>query len=191
MGLLDQVMGGMRSQPHGQKPGLGETVAAGVLLALLVKGVRSYQASHPAPAGGSATPQPQPQPDGGEPHAGGILGGLGGGGLGGGGLGGLLGGLGGAGALGSLISQLQRNGFGQQVGSWLGHGANQPIAPTQVAQALGDDTIATLQQQTGMPREALLADLSHVLPQALDELSPNGRAPTDDELNQIAAASKA
>ena len=47
MGLLDGVIGSMGGggQPA-QKPGLGSTVAAGVVLALLVKGVRSYQQSH-------------------------------------------------------------------------------------------------------------------------------------------------
>ncbi|MFL5294746.1 MAG: YidB family protein [Phenylobacterium sp.] len=188
MGLLDSVLGGMGAggQPQ-QRPGLGSTVAAGVLLALAVKAVRSYEASHGGGAQSrSFDPQSQAQraPGGG---LGGMLGGLGGMlGGGGGGLGGLLGGLGGAGALGSLINQLQQRGFGQQANSWVQHGENQPISPAQLPQALGEDTIQQLQQQTGMPRDALLTDLAHVLPQAVDEATPHGRLPSDEELHQIA-----
>jgi len=197
MGLLDQVLGGAGLGPQGgaQRPGLGGTVAAGVVLALLVKAVRSYEASHGAMGQGrSFDPQAQSagdraaaSPTAAQGGLGGILGGLGGMlGGGGGGLGGLLGGLGGAGALGALINQFQQKGYGQQVNSWIGHGQNQPLAPTQVADALGDDTVQALQQQTGMPRESLLAELSHLLPQAISEATPQGRPPTDDELHQIA-----
>jgi uncharacterized protein YidB (DUF937 family) len=194
MPLLDQILGsvGGARQQGGPQPGLGGTVAAGVLLALLVKAVRSYEASHGAAAEnrsfdpreqqpGGATPGQTPQP-----ASGGLLGGLGGLLGGGGGLAGVLGSLGGAGALGGLINHFQQKGYGQQVNSWVQHGANQPLAPPQVADALGEDNVQALQQQTGMPREALLTDLAQVLPQAVDEVTPNGRPPSDEELHQIA-----
>jgi uncharacterized protein YidB (DUF937 family) len=191
MGLLDQVLGGAGLGPQAgvQRPGLGGTVAAGVVLALLVKAVRSYEASH-GPGGAGRSFDPQAQAAGGaapsQAGMGGILGGLGGMLGGGGGLGGLLGGLGGAGALGALINQFQQKGYGQQVNSWVGPGQNQPLAPAQVEDALGHDTVQALQQQTGMPRESLLSELSHLLPQAISEATPQGRPPTDDELHQIA-----
>jgi uncharacterized protein YidB (DUF937 family) len=189
MGLLDGVMGNVGGD--GRRPGLGSTVAAGAILALLVKGVRSYQQSHPAPTEGrSFDPQAQAQAgqaQAGQPATGGGLGGM----LGGGGLGGLLAGLGGAGALGALISQFQQKGLGSQVNSWVGHGVNEPVAPEQLAQALGEDNISALQQQTGAPREALLSELAQHLPEAVHELTPQGRLPDDGELHQIAqSASK-
>ena len=118
---------------------------------------------------------------------GGGLGGLGGllSGGGAGGLGGLLGGLGGAGGLGALMGQLQKSGFADHAQSWMGHGPNQAIQPGQVAQALGEDTVAELQQHTGMPREALLTTLSQELPEALNQATPDGRLPSDDELSRM------
>jgi uncharacterized protein YidB (DUF937 family) len=191
MGLLDQVLGSVTGGANARKPSIGNTVAAGVVLALLVKGVRSYQA-HQATA--AAQPGASPQvgrQDGGGLGGGGLGGGLGGalGGLlggAGGGLGGLLGSLGGAGALGALVKQLQNKGYGQQVNSWVGTGDNQPIAPHELEDALGHDTVQELQQQTGMPKDALLTDLSRTLPQAVHELTPQGREPDDDELHRIA-----
>jgi uncharacterized protein YidB (DUF937 family) len=89
-------------------------------------------------------------------------------------------------ALGALVSQFQQKGLGNQVNSWIGHGANEPIAPDQVAHALGEENIQALQQQTGAPREALLSELAQHLPDAVHELTPQGRLPDDGELHQIA-----
>lgn len=200
MGLLDGVIGSMAGGGRpAQKPGMGSTVAAGVVLALLVKGVRSYQANQAASGEGRSF---DPHANAGQPHAapagggglGGMLGGVLGGGGGGaaGGLGGLLSGLGGAGALGALVGQLQKKGMGPQVNSWVGQGQNQPIAPEQLAQAIDEDDLQQLEQQTGMPRQALLAELAQTLPEAVHELTPDGRLPNDDEeLHQIAAAAGA
>ena len=192
MGLLDGVIGSVGGT---RRPGLGSTIAAGAVLALLVKGVRSYQQSHPTPTEGrSFDPQAQAGqvpagqaqagqvPAGQAPAGGGGLGGM----LGGAGLGGVLASLGGAGALGALISQFQQKGLGSQVNSWVGQGANEPIAPEQVAHALGEDNINALQQQTGQPRETLLTELAQHLPDAVHELTPQGRLPSDGELHQIA-----
>jgi uncharacterized protein YidB (DUF937 family) len=115
---------------------------------------------------------------------------------GGGGLGGLLGGLGGvalvalfagfggAGALGSLVDQFRQRGFGDQVNSWVGAGQNQPIAPDQLDQALGADTIDQLSRQFQMPRNQLLSELSNELPGAIDHMTPNGQVPDDTELQR-------
>jgi uncharacterized protein YidB (DUF937 family) len=105
------------------------------------------------------------------------------GGLGGmGGLGGLLQG----GALGSLfgglVDQMRQSGYGDQVDSWIGAGQNKPIAPKDMARALGPDTLTELEQQTGLPRDELLAELSHELPASIDHVTPGGRLPGDDEI---------
>jgi uncharacterized protein YidB (DUF937 family) len=185
MGLLDGVMGSMAGGGD-RRPGLGSTVAAGAVLALLVKGVRDWQQSHPPGEGRSFNPQDAGQAQAQPAAAGGGLGGMLGG-LGGGGLGGLLGGLGGAGALGALVGQLQQGGLGDQVASWVGHGQNAPVAPNQLANALGDDNVAALQQQTGMPRDQLLSQLADHLPDAIHQLTPQGRLPDEGELHQIAS----
>jgi uncharacterized protein YidB (DUF937 family) len=104
------------------------------------------------------------------------------------GLGGLLaGGAAGSvltGGLGDLVKQFQQTGQGNIVNSWVGRGANQQISPNDLAKALGEDQINTLMSQTGMSREDLLAGLSQQLPQAVDELTPDGRVPTEQEMTQ-------
>jgi uncharacterized protein YidB (DUF937 family) len=126
---------------------------------------------------------------GGRPGGGG---GLGGGGSGGG-LGDLLGGLLGGGAagsvlnggLGDLLKQFQQNGQGDVAHSWVGSGPNKAISQDDLASALGTDTLDTLSKQTGMGRGDLLAGLSQHLPRFVDQLTPHGRLPTDEEAATI------
>lgn len=106
-----------------------------------------------------------------------------------GGLGGLLGGAA-AGSvltsgLGNLIKDLQQSGHGQVAHSWVGSGANQEIAPDQLEQALGSDTLNSLAQHTGMSPEELLRGLSQNLPDLVDQLTPHGRLPTEHEAGQM------
>ncbi len=115
--------------------------------------------------GGSSTPAAPPAPTpAGAPPSGGFLSG-----------GGLMGGLGG------LVSKLEGVGAGAQANSWIGPGANQPIAPIQVGQALGPDVIAQLSARTGMSQQQILDGLAQVLPQLVNNLTPNGRMPTPQE----------
>ena len=112
-----------------------------------------------------------------------------------GGLGDMLGGLLGGGAAGSILSgglgdllkQFQQNGQGDKAESWVAKGPNKAVAPSELEQALGEDRIAWLMEQTGMSREELLAGLSRELPAVVDKLTPEGRLPTDREAGQIAA----
>lgn len=121
---------------------------------------------------------------------GGLLGGLTGGATGGGvlgSLGALLGGAtaGGAlsGGLGGLFDQFQRNGHGKTATSWVSTGPNEPIEETQLEQALGPEVIEELTQRTGLSREELLARLSRDLPKAVDELTPDGKLPSENEFS--------
>ena len=102
-----------------------------------------------------------------------------------GGLGGVLGG----GALGAglkdLLDRFRQNGQDDKVQSWVSTGANKSIAPNEIEQALGEERIQWLIEQTGMPREQLLEGLSGELPQAIDKLTPDGRLPTDEEISRI------
>ena len=68
----------------------------------------------------------------------------------------------------------------------LSHGSERaltkPISPNQLQQALGPETVDGLSRETGLPREDLLSQLSRLLPEVIDKLSPNGKLPTDADL---------
>ena len=181
MGLLD-VLKGMQQGPRGpsspgtQSGGGMSPMTMAILALLAYKAVKHFGGSQPG-----ATPAPSP---------GNVNAGAGGGGLGDllrGGLGGLLaGGAAGSvisGGLGDLLRQFQQNGQGEVANSWVGKGPNTPISPDDLGRALGADQLNALAAQSGLSRDELLAGLSQQLPEVIDQLTPDGRLPTESELS--------
>ena len=125
------------------------------------------------PYGGNAG-APDPRATGG--GLGGLLGGL----LGGGAAGGIL-----SGGLNDLLKQFQQNGQGDKVESWINRGPNKQVSPNELEQALGEERIAWLMQETGLSRQELLDGLSRELPQAVDQLTPEGRIPSPEEAARV------
>ena len=117
---------------------------------------------------------------------------MGGATAGAGGLGGLLsGGMGGGmltNGLQDLLARFGLNGHGDKAQSWISTGPNQAIQPNEVEQALGEDRVQWLIQQTGMSKADLLAGLSRELPRTVDKLTPDGRIPTEQEASKLVDA---
>lgn len=80
-----------------------------------------------------------------------------------------------------LLERLERSGHGDKTTSWVSHGSNQPITPDELRNSLGDETVDGLSNQTGMPKDDLLSQLSELLPDVIDKLTPNGRRPDATE----------
>jgi uncharacterized protein YidB (DUF937 family) len=190
MGLLD-ILNGMQNGPRGpstasaqdQDKGGMSPITMAILALLAYKAVKHIGGGQP-----SAAPAPTPAPSPNTVNAG--MGGDLGGGLGDllkGGLGGLLaGGAAGSvisGGLGDLLKQFQQNGHGDTANSWVGKGENKPIAPGDLANALGANQIDSLASQSGLSRDDLLSGLSRYLPGVIDHLTPEGRLPTEKELS--------
>jgi uncharacterized protein YidB (DUF937 family) len=210
-GMLNGPRGQRQAQPSGGKGGMSPLMMAllGLLAYKALKGRSGQTAApggtqRPLPPGG--TNQPIPTGTGAGGGLGDILGGLfggapgragagtapGGGNLNDmlrGGLGGLLGGAAAgtvlSGGLDNLIKGFQQSGHGDVARSWVGHGPNQEIAPGDLEHALGGDTLDALSQQTGMERDDLLAGLSQHLPDLVDQLTPHGRIPSEEEASRM------
>jgi uncharacterized protein YidB (DUF937 family) len=76
-----------------------------------------------------------------------------------------------------IVAQLEQQGLGGTVRSWIGTGANQPISPDQIHQVFGSDMVKELAAKVGLSPDVLAAKLSQVLPQAIDKLTPAGAVP--------------
>lgn len=81
------------------------------------------------------------------------------------------------GGLSELVSQLTKGGLGAAATSWVGTGANQPVTTTQLEQALGPDILNAIAAKTGIPSDQLVQQLSAILPQVVDHLTPTGKLP--------------
>jgi uncharacterized protein YidB (DUF937 family) len=73
-----------------------------------------------------------------------------------------------------IVAQLEQQGLGNTVRSWVGSGPNQPITPDQIHQAFGSDAVKELAAKVGLSPQDLAAKLSAILPQAIDKLTPGG-----------------
>jgi uncharacterized protein YidB (DUF937 family) len=187
MGLLD-ILNGMQNGPRGQRaPDSGggsggmSPITMAILGLLAYKAFKSFGGSRAeAPAGG---PAPRLPVDDGSAAGGGL------GDMLKGGLGGLLaGGAAGSvlsGGLGDLVRQFQQSGHGETANSWVGTGQNKAISPDDLASALGADQIDHLMAQSGLSRSELLDGLSQQLPDVVNQLTPQGRLPTDEEAGQM------
>lgn len=189
MGMLDELLGGVLRNAVGGSgtAGSGKGALLQAVLSMLMQG---GQGGSQAQGGGGL---------------GGLLGGLlggggpaapGGGGLGGGSLGGLLGGgspaapggggLGGmlGGGLGGLGQMFEQAGLGEHVKSWVSTGQNMPLSSDQVTQALGDGRLGQLADAAGMSQAETADQLSQMLPQLVDGMTPGGSLPRGDEVSQ-------
>jgi uncharacterized protein YidB (DUF937 family) len=180
MGLMD-VLNGMQHGPHGPR---GESTGSGGMspITMAILGVLAYKTfksftsqttahvPQGAPAGGQAA-----SPGGGMSdilkHGLGTV-------LAGGAAGGIL-----SGGLGDLLKQFQQSGQGDVAKSWVDNGPNKAVSSDDLAKALGGDQIETLMAHTGLSRQDLLAGLSQYLPEVVNQLTPDGRLPTEQELS--------
>ena len=87
---------------------------------------------------------------------------------------------GGLGGLAGLVTKMQQSGLGDVANSWVGTGENQAIAPDQLGNVLGSDMISGLTKQLGINQGDLLGQLSQMLPQVVDKLTPQGQVPQGD-----------
>ena len=143
---------------------LSDAVPGGNLATPIAIAAGALLLHHFMGGGSSAAPAPAPAAPAQQPTSGGFLDG-----------GGLLGGLSG------LVGKLTSAGAGPQVNSWVGAGANQPIDPSHLGTALGPDVVSQLSQRTGLTQQQILDGLAQVLPQLVNNLTPNGRLPTQAE----------
>ena len=183
MGLID-VLNGMQNGPHGAR---GSSTGSGggmSPLTMAVLGLLAYKAVKSFTSQPGAAPAAPAAP--GSSQSTGSGGGLGdilksglGGLLAGGAAGSVL-----SGGLNDLLKQFQQSGQGDVAKTWVATGPNKAISSDDLAKALGGDQINTLIAHTGLSRQDLLAGLSQYLPEAVNQLTPDGRLPTEQELSR-------
>jgi len=86
------------------------------------------------------------------------------------------------GGLQGLIQSFQDKGLGGVVASWVGTGENLPISAEQLTSVLGSSHLQEMAQKVGLPVDGLTEKLSGLMPQVVDQLTPNGKMPEEGGL---------
>lgn len=158
-GLFGKSDGGLAG---GLSGGL-QMAAIALLVQQLMKHSRSEAPAMPAEPGPQAAPT---QPDQSSGGLGDILGGL----LGSAG-GGILGGLGG------LLGGLRNQGMDHKVDSWVRPGPNQSVSADELSRAFDPKDVEAAAQKAGTDRGGLMQEVSRILPDFVDRMTPQGRMP--------------
>ena len=83
------------------------------------------------------------------------------------------------GGLPGLLAKFQQSGLGQHADSWVSSGANLPISADQLKQVLGSGAIGQIASQLGMDHGQVSGGLAQLLPQLVNQLTPNGQVPAN------------
>lgn len=89
------------------------------------------------------------------------------------------------GGLNDLIARFEQGGLGSVIGSWVSTGHNLPISAEQLQSVLGSGQLGQIAEQLGLSHGEAAAQLSQVLPQVVDHLTPNGQLPASAEPGDI------
>jgi uncharacterized protein YidB (DUF937 family) len=81
------------------------------------------------------------------------------------------------GGLAGMVSKAQQSGLGDVVGSWIGGGQNMPVSADQLGGILHSDVVGNLARQFGQSHGDILSQLTQILPQVVDKLTPQGSMP--------------
>lgn len=166
--LLGGLMGGGAGQAGGAYGGLGD------LLGGLMGGGAGQGGNRPA-----------------------DLGGLGGLGMGQGQSGSGLGNKGGAlmllllplamqwvqrnGGIGGVLERFKNKGYSQQAASWVSTGENEELQPQAVNELMGTEELSRMSQQLGVSEEEVSSGMAQILPEMVNQLTPQGGVPDDGD----------
>ncbi len=89
-----------------------------------------------------------------------------------------------SGGISGLAHQFTAQGLGNIVHSWISTGQNLPISPEQLQSVLGSDQVQTLAAKAGVSPETAKNGLAQILPQIVDQLTPNGEVPQGDLMSK-------
>jgi uncharacterized protein YidB (DUF937 family) len=86
------------------------------------------------------------------------------------------------GGLEGIIKSFQQGGLGEIVNSWVSTGQNLPISAEQIQSVLGGSSLSGLAAQLGVSPEQASGSLADLLPQLIDQMTPNGQMPQGGDL---------
>ncbi|HEY9236889.1 MULTISPECIES: YidB family protein [Phenylobacterium] len=81
------------------------------------------------------------------------------------------------GGLGGLLGTFEKSGLGGLAASWVGKGENLPISAEQIQSVLSSGMLADFAAKLGVDPQVAAGTLAKVLPQVIDQLTPDGQLP--------------
>ena len=83
--------------------------------------------------------------------------------------------------LADIVNKFQQGGLGDIANSWVGTGENQPVSADQISSVLGSGKLSELANQFGISTEDIAGGLSKILPDLVNQATPNGEVPQSSD----------
>jgi uncharacterized protein YidB (DUF937 family) len=81
------------------------------------------------------------------------------------------------GGIEGILGKFQQAGYADQAQSWISTGQNQPISADALQQVLGHGQLGQIAQQLGIGQSEAAGGLASMLPQLIDQMTPQGEVP--------------
>jgi uncharacterized protein YidB (DUF937 family) len=90
------------------------------------------------------------------------------------------------GGIGAVLKRFQQQGYGKQAQSWVASGDNDALDDRAVEEVVGRHDLADMAQRLGVPETEVKQAFAEIMPQMVDQLSPQGDLPqqADDVLDE-------
>ncbi|CAM3626265.1 YidB family protein [Polaromonas hydrogenivorans] len=85
------------------------------------------------------------------------------------------------GGIGAVLERFRNKGYSQQAASWVSTGPNEALAPQAVNDVIGMDELSRLSQQLGVSQEEVSSGMAQILPEMVNQLTPQGGVPDDGD----------
>jgi uncharacterized protein YidB (DUF937 family) len=89
------------------------------------------------------------------------------------------------GGVAGVLDKFRQGGYADQADSWQSAGQNMPVSGSALQEVLGSGTIGQIAGQLGMSHGDAAGGLAEMLPQLIDQFTPNGELP--DNQNDVVA----
>lgn len=83
------------------------------------------------------------------------------------------------GGIREVLKRFQQKGYSRQAQSWVAAGDNLELQEQAVDEVIGHDELARIAQQLGMPERQVAQGFAQILPEMVNQLTPDGQVPPD------------
>jgi uncharacterized protein YidB (DUF937 family) len=80
-----------------------------------------------------------------------------------------------------ILDKFRQGGYADQASSWQSTGQNMTVSGSALQEVLGTGAIGQIAQQLGMSHGDAAGGLAQVLPQLIDQFTPNGEIPDNHD----------
>jgi uncharacterized protein YidB (DUF937 family) len=89
------------------------------------------------------------------------------------------------GGLQKILGGFQSNGMEKQADSWVSTGPNEQVTGADMRVGLGEAQVQQVAKEAGISEDEAADVLAKVVPEVVNELTPNGQVPSDAELEAV------